>query len=97
LVRLSHLSPTYLQWLHAKLPGAGNWEGADGASRLQKAICAFQAKHPPLKQDDWIGAKTETALIAVYGEPPGNGGPPPAPAPAPEWLQVWNALPIQMR
>lgn len=95
LIRLSHLSPTYLQWLHSKLPGAGHWEGADGTARLQKALRAFQAKHPPLKQDGWVGHATETALINAYGAPPGNGGPPPAPAP--EWLQNWNALPVQAR
>ena len=42
LIRLSHLSPTYAQWLHTKLPGAGDWQGADGAARRSRWIPRFR-------------------------------------------------------
>ena len=95
LIRLNHLSPDYVSWLHANLPGAGAPDGANAVGLLETAIRAFQKAHPPLTKDGWVGHATETALIDRYGEPPGNGGPPPRPVP--EWLQVWNALPIQVR
>ena len=95
LIRMSHLSKGYVAWLQAKLPGAGSPDGLDPAGKLQKAIRVFQQNNPPLKVDGWVGHATEARLLKVYGEPPGNGGPPPAPAP--EWLQVWNALPLQVR
>jgi peptidoglycan hydrolase-like protein with peptidoglycan-binding domain len=93
MIRMNHLSPDYQAWLAGKLPGLGG-AGKAGPGQLEKAIRAFQAKHQ-LKQDGWVGHATEAALVARYGAPPGNGGPPPQPAP--EWLQLWNALPVQVR
>jgi len=93
LIRLNHLSQDYLDWLAAKLPG-GAAKGAPAQTHLEKAIRAFQARHQ-LKPDGWVGHATEAALVARYGAPPGNGGPPPKPVP--ESLRIWNALPFQMR
>lgn len=93
LIRLNHLSPDYVDWLAAKLPG-GVAKGPAGQTHLEKAIRAFQAQRQ-LKQDGWVGHATEAALVSRYGQPPGNGGPPPKPVP--ESLQIWNALPFQVR
>jgi hypothetical protein len=95
IIRLNHLSPDYVEWLHEKLDAGPASGDASAATRLAKAVRGFQAKTAPLKQDGWVGFATEAALMRRFGDPPGNGGPPPKPAP--EWLQVWNALPVQVR
>ncbi len=94
LIRLNHLSPDYVEWLQLKL-NAGGEGGPAAAMAVAKAVKKFQTANPPLKADGWVGHATETALIARFGNPPGESGPPPKPAP--EWLQIWHALPVQVR
>lgn len=84
LIKANHRDPIYVDWVNEALTkvGAGKALNIDGIwdPASKKALLAFQAEEG-LSKDGWVGARTETALIAATKIPPPGSREVPKPKP----------------
>src|SRR5262245_10435561 len=90
IIKFNHANVDYMRWVRATVRNLGVIELAD-----KDAIGAFQ-QSVGLGKDGWVGAKTETALIANSGSfPPGHIVVPkakPKPPPPPGLMSMLDRL-----
>lgn len=94
IIRLNRLHPAYVRWVQIALSISGEGIGPFGRgirtdgfldAATTDAVKTFQINNEgTLVSDGWVGAKTETLLMARTGTtPPGRIGPKPPPPPGP--------------
>ena len=75
LIRANHVTVEYIEWLQTSLKKVGVAAGLSASGNMdtltEKAILAFQSyMGRELRDDGWVGPRTETVLIRECGDPP---------------------------